>query len=445
MVRDICGLGAMYHMFEFATTAATSHNGVDLACSRAGFAAGIDELPADSQWLQPGAGVDFGSSGGSRIASSHYLARARTPEKLTAEPEIPGSSPKLTVAHELAENQSCTVFQNYVCSRKDTRDSLVHAQPRPLRQRAEKDSRCLIKQRRAKINPRLYREILPQEWDESPRCASALSDFSLPSPRKPCDVVSPATVLQAALVLDEGEGENSPESPLFYQPSVVSRGPSPPIPEDLVEFDSAEEEFLSATKMVRCSLAPRTPSTPMTAQFLEKELEFSSGKKCDLRSTAWRSPLSSSRNDQLPCIAPVKSEGREAHSNPSRQMTHRSSEGDAQRCQQSLLPLQFDSCNADAAAGVGAGVAAGVGPAQPEGPEVVPARSERSSVRSKAPLYVRMQSQYEAQAQEQFAAAKEQRLLDRMSHNPRFKGAPPPPRKRKGCKTKKLQRMPSIP
>lgn len=426
-------------MFELVVTAGTSHNGADLACSRNGFAAGIDELSADSRWLQPGACVDFGSSRGSRIpSSSRCVAHAMKPEEPTAEPEIPGSLSELLTAHDLAENQSCTVFQNYVYPRTDTRDSLVCAQPRPLRQRAEKDSRCLIKQRRSKVKPRLYREILPQEWDGSPRCASALSDFSLPSPRKPCDMVSPATVLQAALVLDEGEGVKLLQSPLFCQPSVVSRGPSPPIPEDLVEFDSAEEEFLSATKMVRGALVPRTP-TPMTEQFLEKELAFSSGRKCELQSTAWRSPLSSSRSDHLPCIAPVKSEGRDTHSNSSRQMAHRSSEGDAQGCQQSLLPLQLDSCNA------AAGVTAGMGPVQPEGSEVVPARSERSSVRSKAPLYVRMQSQYEAQAQEQFAAAKEQRLLGRMSHNPRFRGAPHPARKRKGSKTKKLQRMPSIP
>jgi hypothetical protein len=430
-------------MLELGAAAGTSQHGMDFACSGDDFAAGIVELPADSRWLQPGVCVEFGSSSRTRTpSSSHCLAHARKPDKFVFDPETHGSSCRFRfpVLQELEEDQSCAVSQNVVFTRRDVSQSLVRAQPRPLRQRAEKDPRCLIKQRRAKINPRLYREILPPEWDESPRCASTLSDVSLPSPRKPSDVVSPAAVLRAALVLDESDGEVLLETPLFYHPSGVSRGPSPPIPEDLLEFDSAEEEFLSATNMVRCSLAPRTPTTPKTAQFLEKELELSSAKKCEWRSTAWRSPLSSSRSDQLPCIAPAKLEGREGNAVLSQPPVDRSGEVDARGYQQSLLPLQLDSCNADAA-----GVSAGVRLVQPGETEVVPIRSERSSVRPKAPLYMRMQSQYEAQAQEQFAAAKEQRLLGRMSHNPRFKGAVPLPRKRKNAKARQIQRMKSIP
>eukprot|EP00930_Biecheleria_cincta_P050764 TRINITY_DN3593_c1_g1_i1.p1 TRINITY_DN3593_c1_g1~~TRINITY_DN3593_c1_g1_i1.p1 ORF type:complete len:427 (+),score=53.62 TRINITY_DN3593_c1_g1_i1:48-1328(+) len=426
-------------MLELAA-AGTSLHGMDFACSQDDFATGIFELPADSRWLQPGSCVDLGSPSCTRSPSSHCLAHAKEKENLTAEPQHPGSCFEFPVLHELAEDQSCAVSQNDVFASANPRDNLVRAQPRPLRQRAEKDPRCLIKQRRTKVNPQLYRENLPQVWDESPRCASALSDVSLPSPRKPSDMVSPAAVLRAALVLDECDGEELPESPLCCQSSVVSRGPSPPIPEDLVEFNSADEEFLSATNMVRCSLAPRTPTPLETAHFLEKELEFSSGRKCEWRSTAWRSPLSYSRSDQLPCIASAKSEGREANANLSQQPVDRSIERDVQGYQQSLLPLRLDSCNADAT-----GLSASVGLVQPDESEVVPVRSERSFVRPKAPLYVRMQSQYEAHAQEQFAAAKEQRLLGRMSHNPRFKGVVPLPRKRKDCKARKLQRMKSIP
>eukprot|EP00931_Biecheleriopsis_adriatica_P077379 TRINITY_DN50961_c0_g1_i1.p1 TRINITY_DN50961_c0_g1~~TRINITY_DN50961_c0_g1_i1.p1 ORF type:complete len:439 (+),score=57.06 TRINITY_DN50961_c0_g1_i1:94-1410(+) len=400
------------------------------------------ELPAESRWL---------------------LARSTSITSHSSQIEAPCSEQK-------DRTPSCrlpSLFHGDTEAAKPAAFAVFPAPPRPLdladengpKQRLRpKASRPQpqrqLRQRRSKINPRFFQEILPSEWAISPRPQSVLSDaISLPSPRCPNDILSASSVLREALG-DAGMVEDmddlcffgnfdqskaDTDEPALYEVPVVSNKWTCDLQCTVTKSsedrqcinESAEDELLTATNMVRC-VPMRSPCA--TGQLLQDELANLTGKACGGRSTAWRSPCHTGGCARLPAIAQAGLELKLTH--PADRDQNGSNAAEYQ--EQAPLPLQPDVSCADEIKSVQSA------PLPPGEQEVVAGRVERGPARPKVPLYLRMQFQYQAQEQAQLAAAREQRLLGRMSGVARAKAALVPRRRETSrSSSKKLTRTKS--